>query len=68
MKRRLTITFLATLAVTASAACASPEGDPELSDEFKSNPSGETIVRWSQNNFTILTDRKSTRLNSSHRL
>jgi hypothetical protein len=33
------------------------EDDPELSDEFHggSTPSGETIIRWSENNFTILT-------------
>jgi hypothetical protein len=48
--------WLLTAALSLSIACSGLEDEPELGDEFAgADPGGETIVRWSSNNFAILT-------------
>jgi PAP2 superfamily len=51
--------FVVSLATGMTGACAGMEEEPELGEELApgggSSPSGETIVRWNNNNFTILT-------------
>jgi PAP2 superfamily len=55
MTPRLATRFLALLALAASPACSGEREAPEVSEEFAGTPSGETIVRWSENNFALLT-------------
>jgi hypothetical protein len=58
MRARNPFLLTATFAIGLLGACAGPEDDVDLGEEESgggSTPSGETIVRWNDNNFTILT-------------
>jgi hypothetical protein len=56
MKHMRGLWIVASLALVTTSACLGDEGDePELEEAYSGNPSGETIVRWNEHNFTILT-------------
>jgi hypothetical protein len=56
MSSRQAITLFSIFMLAVTSACAADvEPEPELGAEFAHTPSGETIVRWNQNGFAVLT-------------
>ncbi len=60
MNHRKVFWLVAAFALGTTSACIGAEGnEPELEEEYAADPSGETIVRWNNHNFTILTTLES---------